>query len=194
VRATYDCGPTGLRVTLEADTDRPTVVNLVQHAYVNLAGHAAGSVFDHELTLAADLWTPADEDLLTTGEVCRVAGTAYDFRAARPIRQGYDNNWVLRGPTGELHDAAVLRDPGSGRVLRWRTTEPGVQVYTAGSLPDGTPGKGGVQYGRYGGIAVETQRFPCSPNHPHFPSAVVRPGVPYRHEVLIEASDDGSGV
>jgi aldose 1-epimerase len=104
--------------------------------------------------------------------------------------RGYDHNWVLRGAPGELHDVAIVRDPASGRVMRLRSTEPGVQVYTAGDLDADVIGKGGVPYVRYGGLALETQKFPCSPNFSHFPATELRPGQLYRHQMVFAFSND----
>lgn len=182
-----------LEIAMEAETDRPTVMNMVNHAYFNLAGHDSGPVLGHELGLAAGYYTPVTADLLATGEIRRVEGTAFDFRQPRrmvdalradpAMTGGYDHNWCLTGqPTGPgLHLCATLRDPVSGRGLRLSTNQPGVQVYTSGMLPAPVPAKGGGSYGRFAGVTLETQHFPCSPNHLHFPSARLDPGQRYRH-------------
>ena len=184
-----------LEIVMEAETDRPTVMNMVNHAYFNLAGHDSGSVLGHELGLAAEFYTPVTADLLTTGEIRRVEGSVFDFRRPRRMADalrgdpemtgGYDHNWCLSGqPAGPgLHLCATLRDPVSGRGLRLATNQPGVQVYTSGMLPAPVPAKGGGHYARFAGIALETQCFPCSPNHLHFPSARLDPGRRYRHQM-----------
>jgi aldose 1-epimerase len=159
-----------VRIELRAATTKPTVVNLTTHSLFNLAGEGRGTIFAHELTLAADRYTPVDAQLIPTGELAPVAGTPMDFR--RPTEIGsrlggdYDHNFVLNERV-----AARLTDRGSGRSLEIRTTEPGLQLYTGGKL-DGA-------YERFAGVALEPQRFPDSPHHAHFPSAVLRPGERY---------------
>jgi aldose 1-epimerase len=207
ISATYEFDPHEVRVTMECRTDAPTIVNMVHHSYFNLAGHDAGDVLGHELTIDGGFYTPVDEELLATGEIRSVAGTAFDFRGGQRIgsriseradpggvglvgARGFDHNWVLRGTPGELHDVAVVRDPGSGRAMRLRSTEPGVQVYTAGDLDGDVIGKGGVAYVRYAGLALETQKFPCSPNFSHFPATELRPGQLYRHQTVFTFSTD----
>jgi aldose 1-epimerase len=182
-----------MRITYQATTDQPTVLNLSHHGYFNLAGPASGDVLGHELTLAADRFTPIDSLLIPTGELRSVAGTPMDFRAPTAIGarigqddqqlrfgKGYDHNWVLDGPAGTLRLAARVRDPRSGRVMEIRTTEPGIQFYS-GNFLDGTiVGKGGTPYRHRAGFCLETQHFPDSPNHPDVPSTVLRPGQEYR--------------
>jgi aldose 1-epimerase len=198
VQVTYTLGDDDvLAVDYHATTDRATPVNLTQHAYWNLAGHAAGSVRDHELTIAAARYTPVDAGLIPTGEQRPVAGTPFDFTAPQPIGAridaddeqlarglGYDHNFVLDGAAGGAAAgpafAARLRDPASGRVLALHTTEPGLQFYSGNVLPGGPPGKGGVDYAHRGGLALETQHFPDSPNQPAFPSTILRPGAALR--------------
>ena len=179
-----------LRVDYTAITDAPTVANFTQHSYFTLAGHDAGTILDHELMVNAAYFTPVDEQQIPTGVLRGVIGTPFDFTSFKRIGadidagddqlrigSGYDHNFALRqSAPGELTLAARLLDEGSGRVLEIHTTEPGVQVYTGNGLDRGAAGKGGYAYPRFAAVALETQHFPDSPNHPHFPSTVLRPG------------------
>ncbi|MCX5343793.1 aldose epimerase family protein [Streptomyces atratus] len=171
VSATYTLDAGGaLRIAYRATTDAPTVLNLTNHTYWNLAGGDSDSALGQVLRIAAGRITPADAESLPTGEFLPVDGTRFDFRDPKPVGAGYDHNFVLdragSGPAAELYDAV------SGRVLTVTTTEPGMQLYTADHL-DGRP------FGPCAGIALETQRFPDSPNRPEFPSTVLRPGEEY---------------
>ncbi|MGQ7749272.1 aldose epimerase family protein [Streptomyces sp. WC2508] len=168
VSAAYTLDEGGaLRITYRATTDAPTVLNLTNHTYWNLAGAGSGSALGQTLRIAAGRITPADAESLPTGEFLPVDGTRFDFREPVPLGAGYDHNFVLdgagQGPAAELYDAA------SGRMLSVTTTEPGLQLYTADHF-DGRP------FGPCAGIALETQHFPDSPNRPAFPSTVLRPG------------------
>ncbi|RMB81340.1 aldose epimerase family protein [Streptomyces shenzhenensis] len=175
VAVTYTLDPSGaLRIGYEAVTDAPTLVNLTNHSYFSLGGGNAGG---HELRLAASRFTPVDADLIPTGALDDVTGSRFDFRAARKVGAGYDHNLVLdKGVTDTPVEVGELRDPASGRVLTVATTEPGIQLYTADHLGDPfAPGDG---------VALETQHFPDSPNHPDFPGTELRPGVTYRSETV----------
>ncbi|MGY4921142.1 aldose epimerase family protein [Streptomyces sp. 900105755] len=172
VAVTYTLDESGaLHISYEAVTDAPTVVNLTNHSYFNLAGsgHAGG----HELRIAASRYTPVDGDLIPTGEPADVSGSRFDFRTARKIGSGYDHNLVLdKGVTETPVEIAELYDPASGRTLTVATTEPGIQLYTAEHLTGPfAPGDG---------VALETQHFPDSPNRPDFPSTRLDPGRTYR--------------
>lgn len=169
-----------LRVDFEARTDARTPVNLTHHAYWNLATPAAGDVLGHVLTTPADRYLPLDDALLPTGEIAPVAGTPLDFRAGAPLVPGLDAHlWLDDAPSPRLRFAAELFEPGSGRVLRLFTTQPGFQLYTGHHL-DGATGKGGARYGPLRGVCLEPQHPPDAVHHPHFPSVVLSPGEVYR--------------
>jgi aldose 1-epimerase len=188
-----------LIVEMTATTDAPTPVNLAHHSYWNLAGHDAGAVLDHELKLMAHRYTKVNGALIPTGEIAEVMGTPYDFLRPKRIGaeicggapgasaagvDGYDINFVLDGPRGELRPAAIVTEPGSGRVMELLTTEPGVQLYTGNSLDGSLRGKGGVAYQKYQGFCLETQGFPDAVNQPTFPSVILAPGEMYRHVMV----------
>ena len=183
-------------IDYEATTDKPTVLNLTHHSYWNLAGEASGNVLEQELEVFADTYTRTDDGLIPVKDE-PVAGTGFDFTTMRKIGakadwmkaqpglkctdNWYDHNFVLRGKTGELKPAATMRDPKSGRKLEIWTTEPCMQMYGAQNM-DGTMNAkaAGRKLQQYAGVALETQHYPDSPNHPGFPSTVLRPGETFR--------------
>lgn len=183
-----------LVVDYEATASEATPVNLTQHTFFNLAGHASGDILGHELTVAASRYTPVDRSLIPTGAIEAVRGTPLDFTTPHRIGErvhdhheqmliggGYDHNFVLDGGvTAEPRFAARLFDPGSGRSLEIFTTEPGVQFYAGAGFGQVPVGKDGVVYSANAALALETQHFPDSPNEPRFPSTIVRPGKKYR--------------
>jgi aldose 1-epimerase len=189
-----------LKIDMSATTDKPTIVNLVHHSYFNLGGHDSGDVLRQELKIRAEGYTPVDGALIPTGEILPVKGTAFDFTEFKAIGRdidrvpypfghaanasGYDHNLVLAGLSGVLRPVLQARDPLTGRAFDLATTEPGLQFYTGAGLNDAVPGKAGARYGRFGGFALETQKYPNSPNVPTFPQPRLDPGQTYRHRMV----------
>lgn len=187
------------RIEYKAETDKPTIVNLSQHCYFNLKGEAGGTILDHYLTVYGDSITPCNEGYTATGEIVPVENTPYDFRTQHRIIdriiQPKDSmkilggssvnwipanvNWVLKHQSGVLSKAAFLYEPQSGRTLEVRTTEPGLLIYTGQGMSEKIIGKNKKPMTKYGGLILETIHYPDSPNHPNFPSCVLRPGGKY---------------
>ena len=178
--ATYRLIDNMLSLDFEATTTKPTVINLTNHAYWNLAGKGSG--LDQEVEMPADHYLPLQGPKLPTGEIRDVTGTAFDFRKLRKVGQPYDTCFCLNGPRGTLRKGLMLRDPGSGRVMEVYTTECAIQFYTADHFGPALPGKYGPLV-QHGSIAIEPQNYPDAPNHKNFPSSVLRPGEVYRHRM-----------
>ncbi len=191
-----------LELTLRAETDAPTVVNLTNHAYWNLSGHSAGSALDHTLMLAASRYLPTDSTLIPEGVLVPVEGSPMDFTSAKALRhdiktefpaliygKGYDNCWAVDDYTsGKLRTVAVLTDPASGRRLTVDSDQPGVQVYTGNWLAGSPLNKAGRPYEDYDGVAIECQDFPDAPNRKTFPNTFLRPGEEYLRRINFKFS------
>ncbi len=184
-----------LQIKYAAETDKPTVLNLTNHSYFNLAG--TGDILQHVLQLHADHYTPVDSTLIPTGQIASVAGTPLDFSKPTAIGAhlgeikdigGYDHNFVVDGKPGTLRLAATVVDPSTGRKMEVLTTEPGMQFYSAIHLDPSIIGKGGKPYQKYGALCLETQHYPDSPNHPTFPTTVLRPGQKFLSETIYKFS------
>jgi len=190
-----------LRMVLGAVTDAPTVVNLTNHTYFNMAGHdKLGTALNQVLQLNCSRYLPTDDTLIPTGEMATVGDTPMDFTQPKVVGQdirqdfpalnygkGYDNCWVIDGyEDGDVRVAAVLCDQASGRVVEVSTDQPAVQVYTGNWLEGCPMGKGGKRYRDYDGVAIECQGMPDAPNHAHFPSQLLRPDGEYRRTIIFD--------
>lgn len=203
VRVTYtwndDCE---LSLHYYAVSDQPTVINLTNHAYFNLAGHASGSILDHVIQIQADRFTVVNAQSIPTGELRGVEGTPFDLRSPTPIREGmaqvqtdeqlrftggYDHNFVV-GAEGDLHKVCELNEQGSGRVMEVFTDMPGIQFYSGNMLEVTFPAKDQARYGRNDGLCLETQFFPDTPNHPEFPQCTYDAGQPFQRTTVYKFS------
>ena len=192
-----------INIQYEAETDKPTIVNMTNHSYFNLDGDA-GSNAEHLLTIDADYYTPVDSTFMTTGEIVPVEDTPMDFRTPMPVGErindfdfvqlkngnGYDHNWVLNAKGDINRRAASLKSQKTGIVLDVYTNEPGVQVYAGNFLDGSLTGKKGITYNQRASVCLETQKYPDTPNKPEWPSAVLRPGEKYMSQCIFKFSVD----
>ncbi len=204
VKVTYSLNDSNeFIISYFAKTDAPTVINLTNHAYFNLAGHDNGDILGHKLMINADKYTPVDSTLIPTGAIDDVTGTPFDFRTATAIGDrinagdqqikyglGYDHNWVLNKTGYEMSLAVICKEPVSGRVMEIYTSEPGIQFYAGNFLDGSIIGKDSTVYNYRHAFCLETQHFPDSPNHDNFPSTVLNPGETYQtstiHKFLVK--------
>jgi aldose 1-epimerase len=200
VKAVYSLtNENGLRIDFSATTDATTICSLTHHSYFNLAGQ--GDVLNHEVCINASHFTPIDAALIPTGEIRPVAGTPFDFRKSTAIGAriqaddpqlklagGYDQNFVIDNPPGQLGRHARVFEPTTGRVMEVLSTEPGLQFYTSNHFDGSTLGKQGAVYQRYAALCLEPHHFPDSPNKPNFPSVVLSPGQVYRNTIIYQFS------
>jgi aldose 1-epimerase len=202
VKVTYSLTEANeLVIHYEATTDKPTVLNLSQHSYFNLAGEGTGDILNHEAMINADRFTPVDSTMIPTGELRPVKGTPLDFTTQTKVGariddnyeqlvlgKGYDHNFVINRKAEGLVLAARAYEPTSGRVMEISTDQPGVQFYTGNFLDGTVTGKQGHVYKQRYGLCFETQHFPDSPNHPEFPSPVLRPGQTFHSRTILKFS------
>lgn len=188
-------------IRYEAETDKPTIVNMTNHSYFNLDGDAANNSA-HLLTIDADYYTPVDSTFMTTGEIVPVDGTPMDFRTPTPVGacindydfvqlkngNGYDHNWVLNAKGDINRKCATLESPKTGIVLDVYTNEPGIQMYAGNFLDGSLTGKKGITYNQRASVCLETQKYPDTPNKPEWPSAVLRPGEKYMSQCIFKFS------
>ncbi|RAJ82028.1 aldose 1-epimerase [Chitinophaga dinghuensis] len=185
-----------LRISYKATTDKPTPVNLTNHAYFNLSAGQDSTILNHELSLKASKYTPVNDKLIPTGQLASVKGTPMDFTAPKAVgkdiasvKGGFDHNWVLDKKNGDLETVATLYDPNSGRFMEVATTEPGIQFYS-GNFLDGTlqHTDHGKKYPQHGALCLEAQHFPDSPNETDFPNVILKPGDTYSQTTVYKFS------
>ena len=200
VHCRYTLEGSALHLDIKATTDKATVLNLTNHSYFNLSGEGNGTILHDTVQIDADQYVPVDATQIPTGTLAPVAGTPFDFRTPHVVGDridtpgneqlktggGYDHTWVLNGKPGTLREAAKVVDPQSGRTLTVSTTQPGVHFYSGNSLTGKDVGSNGKVIANRGGLALETQRFPDSPNHPAFPTVLLKPGQTF-HETTVFA-------
>lgn len=188
-----------LKLEYTATTDKDTVLNLTHHSYFNLATH--GDILGHQVMIPADKFTPVDSTLIPTGELRPVERTPFDFRIPTTIGarinrddeqlkfgNGYDHNWIINKPMGQLGLMARVYEPTSGRIMEVLSTEPGLQFYSGNSLDGTKKGKRGRLYSFRSGFCMEPQHYPDSPNHPNFPCVVLKPGAIYHNIIIYQFS------
>ena len=189
-------------IQYEAETDKPTIVNMTNHSYFNLAGDPSKASTDNILYVNADYYTPVDSTFMTTGEIAPVKDTPMDFTTPKAVGKeinnydfvqlkngkGYDHNWVLNTKGDLSQVAAKLTSPESGITLEVYTNEPGIQVYTGNFLDGTVTGKKGITYNQRASVCLETQHYPDSPNKPEWPSVVLEPGQTYNSECIFKFS------
>lgn len=202
-KATFRLEKDGLHINYRAMTDQPTIVNMTNHSFFNLAGEDQNTdVLKHQLSINAGHYTPIDHDLIPTGEIKSVVDTPFDFRKAQEIGEqirngrheqialarGYDHNFVIDKKNEGLHSMAILSDPSSGRRMEVLSNAPGLQFYSGNFLDGSSQGKNGQLYRQGDGVCLEPQHFPDSPNQPNFPSSQLNPGDEYIHDIAYRFS------
>ncbi|WP_010245086.1 aldose epimerase family protein [Acetivibrio cellulolyticus] len=195
---TYSLGDdNSLRIDYFAVSDKDTVINLTNHSYFNLSWHGAGDITNHQLKIYSDKFTPINEEGIPTGEILEVTGTQLDFTSMKPVGtgllsddihikkgNGFDHNWVLKVSGTHPEKAAELYDPESGRFMEVYTTKPGIQFFSGNNLSSDKEAKDKIRYSKWGGLCLETQYFPNSLKHKHFPSPIFSAGKEYRHTTI----------
>ncbi len=177
------------QIEWKAVTDKTTVVNFTNHTYFNLTA-GKENIFNHLLQLSSDSYTINDDNLIPIGQIGKVAGSPLDFTSPvkigtriNELKDGYDHNFILNNPNGKLVKAAILSEESSGRTVEVSTTQPAIQLYTGYYIPE-MKGPDGITYGRYSGLALETQHYPDSPNHPEFPDTLLHPGETFKSKTV----------